>query len=300
MDEFYDIARAYNMVQKYAEESMDTNPYHMSRIIKVSLQKDADDFVWRLVKGSNDEAEELVFACTGVVCKVNLPPLVRAPSVGCDKAITLSQSITVTGLGSASFDNAIATLQEIKLTAEREFKHGMLDKWSPSTCRGFPAFTLSNRYFRAMKEGGQHKAVPFSNDVDPIGILQRLGKTDVVHTEDNVVQYFKAQTDDEGKRRFQRARPQLFRIGDVVEVQCSVIVFKAKGTRHRMKLVLRAIALLDCDITLDAKRKSNKLSTVEQSGSRRLKRKIGFVEDEVDEGMASKKAREGPTMDEST
>ncbi|KAK0478077.1 hypothetical protein EDD18DRAFT_1364797 [Armillaria luteobubalina] len=140
MDKFYDIARAYNTVQTHAEESMNTNLYHMSRIIKegiqmseVSLQKDADDSIWWLVKGNGDNAEEMVFSCTGIVCEANLPPVVRTPSVGQDKAIVLSQSITITGLGCASFDNAIAMLQEIKLTAEREFKHGMLDTWTPST-----------------------------------------------------------------------------------------------------------------------------------------------------------------------
>ncbi|KAK0460837.1 hypothetical protein IW261DRAFT_1633520 [Armillaria novae-zelandiae] len=264
MDEFYDIARVFDTVQKHAEESMSTNRYHMSRVImegeqmlEVSLQKDMDDSVWQLVKGNRDDVEELVFSCTGVMCEANLPPI--------DKAFTLSQSITVTGLGCASFNDAIATLQEMKLTAEREFKHGMLDKWTPSTYRGFPTFTLSNQYFRTVKEGAQHEAIPFSNDVDPVGILQRLGKTDMVHTEDNIVQYFKAHTDDEGKRRFQRARPQLFRIGDVIEAQCSIIVFKTKGIKHRMKLVLHAIALLDCDITLDAKWKSNKQVIAEQS-----------------------------------
>ncbi|KAK0505440.1 hypothetical protein EDD18DRAFT_1046825, partial [Armillaria luteobubalina] len=209
---------------------------------------------WRLVKGNRDDAEELVFSCTGVVCKANLPPIVRVPRQVAhtvwDKALTLSQSITMTGLGCASFNNAIATLQEMKLTAEREFKHGILDKWTPSTYRGFPAFTLSNRYFQTAKEGAQHEAIPFSDDVNPVGILQHLGKMDVVHTKDNVVQYFKAHTDDEGKCRFQQARPQLFRIGDVIEAQCSIIVFKTKGIKHRMKLVLHAIALLDCDITL--------------------------------------------------
>ncbi|KAK0479775.1 hypothetical protein IW261DRAFT_1336601 [Armillaria novae-zelandiae] len=265
-----------------------------------------DNSVWWLVKGNGDDVEELVFSCTGVVCEANLPPIVRAPRrvdtiIGRDKAFTLSQSITVTGLGCALFNDAIATLQEMKLTAEREFKHGMLDKWTPSTYRGFPEFTLSNRYFRTVKEGAQHEAVPFSNDVDPVGILQRLGKTDMVHTEDNVVQYFKAHTNDKGKRRFQRARPQLFRIGDVVEAQCSIIVFKTKGIKHRMKLVLCAIALLDCDITLVSEPFSLTIAkySPKQSTSKRLKRKIGFTEDEVDEGLASKRARDGPTMDES-
>ncbi|KAK0481168.1 hypothetical protein EDD18DRAFT_1113019 [Armillaria luteobubalina] len=292
MDEFYDTARAYNTVQTHAEESMNTNPYHMSRIIKmseVSLQKDADDSIWRLVKGNGDDAEEMVFSCTGIMCKANLPPVVRTPS------------ITITGLGCASFDNAIATLQEIKLTAESEFKHGMLDKWTPSTYRGFPMFTLSNRYFQTVKEGAQHEAVPFSNDVDPVGILQWLGKTDVVHTEDNVVQYFKANTDDEGKRSNIGSNEQgLNSSGSGTwSKQCSVIVFKTKGIKHRMKLVLRAIALLDCNITLDAKHKANKQVTAEQSCSRCLKHKIGFMEDEGDEGLPSKRSRDGPTMDES-
>ncbi|KAK0459886.1 hypothetical protein IW261DRAFT_1578257 [Armillaria novae-zelandiae] len=298
MDKFYDIARAFDTVQKHAKESMSTNHYHMSRVItegkqmsEVSLQKDMDDSVWQLVKGNGDNVEELVFSCTGVVCEANLPLIVRAPRrvdtvIGWDKAFMLSQSITVTGLGCALFNDAITTLQEMKLTAEREFKHGMLDKWTPSTYQGFP-------------EGVQHEAVPFSNDIDPVGILQCLGKTDMVHTEDNVVQYFKAHTNDKGKHRFQQARPQLFRIGDVIEVQCSIIVFKTKGIKHRMKLMLLAIALLDCDITLDAKRKLNKQVIAEQSTSKHLKHKIGFTEDEVDEGLASKRARDGPTMDKS-
>ncbi|KAK0502547.1 hypothetical protein EDD18DRAFT_1100960 [Armillaria luteobubalina] len=239
MDKFYDIARAFNSVQKHVEESMNMNPYHMSRIITdqegeqmsdVSLQKDTDDSVWQLVKGNGDNAEELVFSCTGVMCKANLPLIVRAPRW--DKAFMLLQSITVTGLGCTSFDDVIAMLQEMKLTAERVFKHGTLDKWTPSMYQGFPMLTLSNQYFQIVKEGAQHEAVPFSDDVDPAGILQHLGKRDMVHSEDNVVQYFKAQTDDEGKCRFQQARPQLFRIRDVVEAQCSVITFKAKGIKH--------------------------------------------------------------------
>ncbi|KAK0464105.1 hypothetical protein IW261DRAFT_1575314 [Armillaria novae-zelandiae] len=306
MDEFYDVAKAKDTIQTLSEESAKTNKYHLSRIIKegtqmmnVSLQKDDDDFVWRLVKGVAEESEELVFACTGVICEADLPPVIRSPGVGRDKTFMLSQSVMLTGLGCPAFDEAIATLQEIRLTGEREFKNGMLDKWTPSTYRGFPAFTVSNRYFRTAKEGGQYEAITFDKDVDPVGILQRLAKTDVAHTEDNVVQYFKANVDDEGKRRYQRARPQLFRIGDVVEVQCSVIIFKARGARHRMKLVLRAIAMLDCNMTLDAKRMSSKHSAPEETGPKRLKRKIGFTDEDGCDDVATKRAKEGPTMDES-
>ncbi|KAK0465723.1 hypothetical protein IW261DRAFT_1427107 [Armillaria novae-zelandiae] len=153
MDEFYNIAKAKDTIQKLSEESTKTNKYHLSRIIKegsqmmnVSFQKDNGNFVWCLVKGVAEESEELVFACI-----------------------------------------------------------------------------------------------------------------DMTHIEDNEVQYFKANINNKGKwwcmcgdiaiwwrspdtvSRFQQARPRLFRIGDIVEVQCSVIISKAKGTKHRMKLILRAI-----------------------------------------------------------
>ena len=113
----------------------------------------------------------------------------------------MAQSITVTGLGCSTFKDATSTLKEIRLIAEREFKNGMLEKWSPGTYHGFSALTFSNRYFRTVKEGDHHEEVEFSKDVNPVGILQRLAKNDLVHTEENVVQYFKSNTDEEGKRR---------------------------------------------------------------------------------------------------
>ncbi|KAK0477100.1 hypothetical protein IW261DRAFT_1421309 [Armillaria novae-zelandiae] len=281
MDEFYDIAKAKDIIQQSSEESTQTNKYHLSRIIKI-----------------DKDMEELVFACTGVICEADLPPVNRVPSIGQDKMIVLAQSVTLTGLGCTAFDKAIATLQEIRLTGEREFKNRMLDKWTPSTYRGYPAFKVSNQYFRTTKEGSQHEAVAFSKDVDPVRILQRLGKTDMAHTEDNEVQYFKANIDSEGRRRFQRARPQLFRVGDIVEVQCSIIIFKARGAKHRMKLILRAIAMLDCDIMLDAKRMSSKCTAPEETGSKCLKQKIGFG-DEDNKDIVNKQAKEGASMDQS-
>ncbi|KAK0432720.1 hypothetical protein EV421DRAFT_1910700 [Armillaria borealis] len=98
---------------------------------------------------------------------------------------------------------------------------------------------------------------------------------------------------------YQWAQPQLFRVGDIVEVQCSVIIVKGKGTKHRMKLVLQAIALLDCEIALEAKRKLSKVRMTEENKTRRLKRKVGYSEDEEDRETMHKKARECQDMDES-
>ncbi len=96
--------------------------------------------------------------------------------------------------------------------------------------------------------------------------------------------------------RYQRARPQLFRVGDIVEIQCSIIIVKGKGSKHRMKLVLRAIVLLNCEIVLvsvtdtltnkrlmagqEAKRKMCHSTVTEEPKMRQLKRKIGFSEED--------------------
>lgn len=116
-----------------------------------------------------------------------------------ENAFTMAQSITVTGL---SFEDTISTLQEIRLMAEREFKTGMLEKWNTGTYHGFPAFTLSNRYFRTLKDGAHQEEVPFSKDVDSVRILQQLARNDLIHTEENEVQYFKSSVDEDGKRRY--------------------------------------------------------------------------------------------------
>lgn len=115
------------------------------------------------------------------------------------------QSITVTGLGCSTFEDAMSTLKEIHLIAEREFKYGMLDKWSPGMYCGFSTLMFSNRYFCTIKDRDYHEEVAFSKDIDPIGILQCLTKNDLVHTEENEVQYFKSSIDEEGKRRYEQA-----------------------------------------------------------------------------------------------
>ncbi|KAK0485403.1 hypothetical protein EDD18DRAFT_1361089 [Armillaria luteobubalina] len=134
-------------------------------------------------KKHNLNSEQGTHPITGVICKVDLPPVIRSPGIGRDKMIMLSQSVTLTGLGCVALDETIATLQEIRLTGEREFKN---------------VFLISNQYFQMAKEGGQYKAIKFHKDIDPVGILQWLGKTDMAHTKDNEVQYFKANIDNKG------------------------------------------------------------------------------------------------------
>ena len=46
-------------------------------------------------------------------------------------------------------------------------------------------------------------------------------------------------------RRYLPASPQIFRIGDLVEAQFSLVVYKMKGENYVLKPMLYSIALLD-------------------------------------------------------
>ncbi|KAK0436088.1 hypothetical protein EV421DRAFT_1716138, partial [Armillaria borealis] len=101
---------------------------------------------------------------------------------------------------------------------------------------------ISNRYL-------QPKGIQITQEIDPNGILRRVGNNTFIHMEDNVVQYYKRVTED-GKGRYTKARPQIFRVGDIIEVQCSVVFIKTRKTSARMNLILCALAMVDCQHTM--------------------------------------------------
>lgn len=61
----------------------------------------------------------------------------------------------------------------------------------------FTSFSVSNRYFTNAKQMTYLEKVPFTPEEDPFGTLKRLGSAELIHCEDNIVRYYKA--DGEGK-----------------------------------------------------------------------------------------------------
>ncbi len=118
-----------------------------------------------------------------------------------DKPVILSQKITVTGLGASSFMEAMAAMHEVSLTAEREFKQGTLEQWVPMMFHSFEAMEGMNQYFKRVREGDGKEALTIAREIDPKGVLQRLVRPDLAHTEENIVCYFRGKVDEEGKRR---------------------------------------------------------------------------------------------------
>jgi hypothetical protein len=118
----------------------------------------------------------------------------------------LRQGISLTGLGSATFTNALDAAYEIHQQFNRQFEEGVLERWSCSSVNNTsPCIDISNRYLTPAKEAGGTEETPFHKGVDSKGILQNMangdGSISYVHTEDNQVRYFNMQRDTDGNRK---------------------------------------------------------------------------------------------------
>ena len=114
-------------------------------------------------------------------------------SVNCYKF--LQQAITLSGLGTPTFKNALMAASEIYGHSDRQFLDGILDLWvsSPVDDNKWPCLSMSNWYFTPSNEAHGLEAVPFYKGVDLRGILQNMVKGDGltmhIHTKDNQVQW---------------------------------------------------------------------------------------------------------------
>lgn len=178
----------------------------------------------------------------------------------------LRQAVTLGGLGTPTFTNACVIAQDFHARFDQHFREGALQQWSPTTDseEGSYALDLSNCYFTPISEAQGLDAVEFEPGVDPKGILQSMtgrgGTQMYVHTDDNVVRYYKTRIENGIKRwrictkkgkdspimaRYVMCEPQSFRLGDIVQAQLSFVVVPMKGDRYQMLSTLRSLALID-------------------------------------------------------
>ncbi|KAF8228455.1 hypothetical protein L208DRAFT_1291452 [Tricholoma matsutake] len=209
---------------------------------------------WCLFKnlGVEGEVQEAVFTVQGVLTEFQLPPLEKIMSRQPGKYHYLHQSITVSGLDTPFFGEAVMAVNEIYGMFDRAFSHMALGSWNLTDCHG-PSIEASNHYFTPVRQGLALASLPFQENVDPCGILAKMEASPgarCVPTEDNEVKYCRAFREPDGRYRFEACPPQLFRKGDIVEAQLSFIIVPikeelVKGKQYKMLVVLRSMALLD-------------------------------------------------------
>ena len=107
------------------------------------------------------------------------------------------------GYGSATFDNAIKSIQEIYGLFDRNVPEESLESWAPTSSMAQGCvFEASNRFFTSKREAPDMEPVPISPLIDPRGILETLKKEDFVHGEENEVYYYRVR--ENASRRSKR------------------------------------------------------------------------------------------------
>ncbi|KAH6911642.1 hypothetical protein BKA70DRAFT_1423401 [Coprinopsis sp. MPI-PUGE-AT-0042] len=204
---------------------------------------------WRLCQeGEDNRAEEAVFRVQGVLCGKDLPPVQKKGSTPSELRSRrfIRQNVKITGFGEAQFTKALTELEAVHLKMSNCFPDGRLENFQPAMFGSHFAIEANTRYFTHRNTvSADVQQVDFLEGVDPEGSLGRLMGEDFVHTEDNRVEYFQINVDLDGKERYLRVSPSIFRIGDIVEAALAFVCVPLKNGRMKAVITLRALALLN-------------------------------------------------------
>ena len=112
--------------------------------------------------------------------------------------------MTITGLGSESFEKAVENLLEIQDSFERQIGEGHLQKLTINKSRGdHSCLSVSNWLYVTTKRNPLAEHVPFTKDEDPMGELERMATGNLIRSEDNIVRYYMKDSDS---TKYVRAR----------------------------------------------------------------------------------------------
>lgn len=110
----------------------------------------------------------------------------------------LRQGVTLTGLGCEAFETAVMGIVQVHDLIGSTMGEGMLEQWQPGDYLTHLAVNLSNRYFTPIRDCPCLQPIPLGDTVDPRGIMKQLAGPDLVHTQENKVNYYRHIADATG------------------------------------------------------------------------------------------------------
>ncbi|KAJ7038553.1 hypothetical protein C8F04DRAFT_1255831 [Mycena alexandri] len=247
--------------------------------------------VWQIgpVSEAGEVEEEFAFHMQGILVKSSLTPgaIERLPI---DRGINTSQGVTLIGLGSPLFSEAVGKLHEIHALYCRYFPPNSMSKWTDADSTE-TTLKASNRFFTSVEDEPDAVSINFSTGVDPLHKLDRFIGDELVHTSANVVRYRKRINNGEEANTLEVAYPGTFRIGDVVEIDASVIAFKTSNRQNEIKMHcnLNGLTLLDATFS-KAMEEGKRNAVVAPAPAKATLRRKNPYEDE--DGQGGKRARD--------
>ncbi|KAF8701059.1 hypothetical protein AX14_000592 [Amanita brunnescens Koide BX004] len=296
MNAEYDRTSAANALQELASErqsnvhsgfqlSRDTkNGSHWPRAYNVITKNDQRHLI---VTGSNKkgakESNEVVAHIQGILWKHDLPPF-RNESITASRARFLRQAVSLTGLGTATFDLGMQGVLDVYAMFSSHVPRESLKTCENCNTYGeHTSIDISNRYFTSVRNAINERSVSFSKDEDPLGLLARLESPNYIHCESNVVEYFERVTKSSGDLRYQKISPVRFSVGDIVEAQLIFLLVPAERNKYQMQMVLQSLTLLNNTFSQGAyvARVARSLWPNFSTPQSNFKRRIGYAEEEI-------------------
>ncbi|KAJ7710368.1 hypothetical protein B0H17DRAFT_1123521 [Mycena rosella] len=256
--------------------------------------------LWRVgpANESGDMECETVFRVQGALSRVDL---VARSSMGrskATKAANFSQRVQIVGLGSALFDQAVANASLVQATFGRYFAGQTVTAWPVGTAEVF--INASTRYFTRAVDDRAATAVAFGRGVDPLNALGPFNAQGLIHTEDNIVKYYKLVT-DRGEPRYHSATPAEFRVGDLVEIRGTIVAFPSKANEIKTYYHMSSLIRLDTKYSIaaeDAKAAEwSKMHMQFAPASTMLRRNAAHLEEDEDVLRAHKKFKDMSVID---
>ena len=111
----------------------------------------------------------------------------------------LRQTVSITGMGNAAFDNTAVNLAQIHAIFKRTIGNQLEEHAVHSDFKGHKAIDASNRYFTPRDGKRDIESIPLGSDVDPYGFLLKAAGNTYVHTKDNKVYYYQKGANKKGE-----------------------------------------------------------------------------------------------------
>ncbi|TFK66984.1 hypothetical protein BDN72DRAFT_899338 [Pluteus cervinus] len=297
MDAHYNITGAQVCLTQYASQEQNSDQRYLSEVdadtewvSSFDVHAYNDPVCWRLIRRTEGgEPEEAVFNLMGVVAAKDLPPVKELHTRSSRSAAFMQQSITLTGLSTIPFEHAMDKAVNVHDKFRRCFPEEKLQAWSsmPCTVSSGRTISLSNRYFTLRSEAPSSLSIPFPEEVDPLRLLSKLVTPLMIHTSDNEVAYFERFVNAESEIKHRIVQPQVFRIGDIVDVQFTFVAYRMRTGQHVLKNMLYSVTLVNGKFADMFERARSDASIKMIPSVRALKRKVGYDTDTQDNATRS-------------
>jgi len=114
----------------------------------------------------------------------------------------MRQVITITGLGTPSFQSGVENLKRMLLMFANSFPEDKLNAWQHTEFQTWPAIECYTRYFTEKRLAPQEPEIEFEPMVDPHSVLRGLAGSDFFHGRDNHVEYRELSINPSNIRRY--------------------------------------------------------------------------------------------------